>query len=399
MGSRKDATHALIIVEILALVVVLIFGVLQKGKITKQDDIQKTSQQNTQNIISENVISDVEETQTEEQEVKQVVFSEQVTQKLSSMTLEEKVAQMFVISPEMLTNMDESVNVAGDATANAINTYPVGGLVYSAQNFMGKEQAKKLLSRTQQYSVERIGLPMFLAVEEMGGEAHSPVATKVDYRVQSALTDVKDVEEAKKTAGNISTYLTEIGFTMNIVPFGSLAFSSDVANTSVLVAESIATYDEKAMTTAVGVFPGSVEGKDFNAWKETDALVFKSAINAGCDSIVVGNVLYKELTEDDTTICSMSKNVVQYIRGDMGFEGVIMTDSLSKEVVTLNYSSKEAAVMAVQAGVNMLFCPQNFVEAYQGIIDAVNNNEIKMETIDESVGRILTQKMSGATQE
>ena len=83
----------------------------------------------------------------------------------------------------------------------------------------------------------------------------------------------------------------------------------------------------------------------------------------------------------------------------MGFKGILMTDSLSEDVVTLNYSSKEAAVAAVQAGMNMLCCPQNFIEAYQGIIDAVNNNEIKIETIDESVGRILTQKMSESIQE
>ena len=115
--------------------------------------------------------------------------------------------------------------------------------------------------------------------------------------------------------------------------------------------------------------------------------------------MVVGNILYKDLTESEATICSMSENVVQYIRGDMGFDGILITDSLSQEVVTRNYSSKEAAVNAINAGMNMLYCPQNFEEAYQGVIESVNNGDIKMETIDQSVGRILTAKMSAETQE
>lgn len=402
MGSRKSAAHALIIVEILALVVLLIFVVLQKGKFIKKDSTEQIEQENTQSVISEEETDAQSEISTEEPEtqleVKEVVFSEQVMQKLASMTLEEKVAQMFMITPEMLTNT-KGVNVAGSATANAINKYPIGGLVYSAENFVDKKQVKELLSKTQQYSMQRIGLPMVLAVEEVGGKEHSPLATKNKYQIQSAITDIKDVETAKKVAGNISTYLTEVGITMNIVPFGSLAFSSDIATTSVLAAESVATYQEKGILTAVGVFPGVVDGKDLASWKETDALTFKSVVNAGCDSIIVGNILYKELTENDTTICSISENVVKYIREEMGFKGILITDSLSEEVVTLNYSSKEAAVAAVQAGMDMLCCPQNFTEAYQGIIDAVNDNEIKMETIDKSVGRILTQKMSETAQE
>ena len=168
----------------------------------------------------------------------------------------------------------DAVDVAGSTTKSIINTYPIGGLVYSAQNFIDRGQTKELFSRTQQYSMERIGLPMVLAVEEVGGKEHSPFATKNKYEIQPAITDIKDVETAKKVAGNISSYLTEVGITMNMVPFGSVAFSSDIATTSVLAAESVATYQEKGISTAVGVFPGVVEGKDLASWKETNALVF-----------------------------------------------------------------------------------------------------------------------------
>lgn len=402
MKSRKSAAQVLIAVEVLALVVVVIFGVVQKGKATVQEE--KTSQINSQVVSeSENTQEEMEqETETQMQQVAPVVFSEQVNAKLSSMTLEEKVAQMFMITPESLTGTD-AVNVAGNATKEAINTYPVGGLVYSKINFQGKEQTKKLLSKTQEYHTERMGVPMFLAVEEVGGKDHSPIATKDRYDVEKAPASITDGEEAKKTAGNISEYLKETGITMNILPFGTLSeeetsFGVDASNVSVLASESVATYKENKITTAVGVFPGTAT-KSLAEWKESDALVFKATINAGNECMVVGNILYKDLTESEATICSMSENVVQYIRGDMGFDGILITDSLSQEVVTRNYSSKEAAVNAINAGMNMLYCPQNFEEAYQGVIESVNNGDIKMETIDQSVGRILTAKMSAETQE
>uniref|UniRef100_UPI004056A506 glycoside hydrolase family 3 N-terminal domain-containing protein n=1 Tax=Agathobacter sp. TaxID=2021311 RepID=UPI004056A506 len=410
MKSRKSAAQILIAVEILALVVVVIFGVVQKGRTTAQED--KISYINTEHAGSE------EEPQTQQQEdtaqeetqetVQPVTFSAEVTQKLSSMTLEEKVAQMFLITPEMLTNTN-AVNVAGNATKNAINTYPVGGLVYSAVNFQGKEQTMRLMSNTQQYSNDRIGLPMFLAIEEVGGEGNSPIATKNRYEIQAPPSQIADAATAKAAAGSISGYLKESGITMNLVPFAGLAggtddgmtFGADASNASVLVTESVAGYREKGIQTAVGIFPGTVTEangtKALDVWKESDALVFKAAVNAGCDCMVVGNVLYKDLTEDAATICSMSENVVKYLRSEMGFQGIIMTDSLSEEVVTLNYSSAEAAVKAINAGMNMLCCPQNFKEAYQGVIDAVNNGDIPMEKIDESVGRILTEKMAETT--
>lgn len=404
---RKSGAQVLIAVEILALVLVVVFLGLQKGKSTIQDKAE-SSQKNTQ-VVSQQETSSQEEPQTEETQVQPqveaVVFSEEVNQKLASMTLEEKVAQMFMITPEMLTNTDK-VNVAGNATKNAIQTYPVGGLVYSAKNFQGKEQTKSLLSKTQQYATERMGVPMFLAIEEVGGEANSPIAVKNRYEVQTAPSAITDGTVAKTNANNISKYLTESGITMNIVPFGNLskgtndkvAFGTDASQVSVLAAESISGYEEKNIKTAVGVFPGTVNtengDKALAEWKEADALVFKATINAGCDCMVVGNILYKDLTESEATICSMSENVVQYIRGDLGFKGILMTDSLSQEVVTRNYSPEEAAVNAIKAGMNVLYCPQNFTEAYQGVVDAVNNNDIKIETIDESVGRILTVKMS-----
>ena len=217
-----------------------------------------------------------------------------------------------------------------------------------------------------------------------------------------------DTVAAKTASAQIAEYLTEQGFNLNVAPIADLAggvntdydtktYGNDSSVASMMVAESISGYHEKGIKTAVGAFPGESVGivnqKDFEEWKVKDALVYQAAINADCECMVLANVIYQPLTQSSNTICSVSENVVKYIREEMKYNGLLMTDSLSEEVVTLNYSSKEVAVAAAKAGVNIIYCPANFEEAYQAIIDAVNAGEITIEVINESVGRILTEKM------
>ncbi|MBR4026326.1 MAG: hypothetical protein IKJ01_02040 [Lachnospiraceae bacterium] len=416
MKSKKSGTHLLIVLEIVALIAVLVFGVVQKGRI----NIQFGKKPNTEQTANHSTVTEgtedtevetiaVEQTETEEDAT--IVFSKAVKEKLASMTLEEKVAQMFLITPEALTHADK-VTVAGNATKEAISNCPVGGFVYSEQNFQGKDQTKELLTKTQDYSKERMDLPMFLAIEEIGGEDYSPVASANEYTIQKTPAEIakeEDAAKAKTASAEIAEYLSEQGFVLNIAPIADLAggvnkeydkktYGSNSAIASMMVAESISGYHEKGIKTAVGAFPGesvgTVNKKSFEEWKAQDALVYQSAINANCECMVLANVIYEPLTESSNTICSISENVVKYIREELNYTGLLMTDCLCEEVVTLNYSSKEVAVKAVKAGVNIIYCPENFEEAYQGIMDAIDAGEIAVEVIDESVGRILTQKMA-----
>jgi beta-N-acetylhexosaminidase len=112
--------------------------------------------------------------------------------------------------------------------------------------------------------------------------------------------------------------------------------------------------------------------------------------------MILGNVAYEALTGDDTTLCSLSAGAVSYLRSEMNYTGIIMTDSLSEDIITANYSSGEAAVAAVKAGVDLLYCPADFEEAYQAVLDAVDAGEISEDTIDQAVGYILTGKMATA---
>lgn len=413
MRPRHNVFQLLVIVEAAVLIAVVLFGVVQMNKPKAQTEPEQVSQE--EDLYAEEENEDAESAMSEqvgngESPLQPAVFSEQVNAKLAAMTLEEKIAQMFLITPEALTHND-SVEVAGEGTKNAINTYPVGGLVYSSLNFQDKEQTQKLLAGVQQYSQERIGLPMFLAVEEAGGEAYSPLASSNGYGLLRSPAEIGadgQPEGAAQVADAIAAYLVEEGFNLNLAPMADLAagmdgvhdgkcYGTDAATSSMMVAESVNAFHGKGIRTAVGMFPGKGNGsnnaKEWTEWENSDALPFQSAINAGTECIMVGNVSCQALTGDAEELCSVSDNAASYLRNDMGYTGILMTDSLSEEAVTGKYSSGEAAVAAVKAGMNLLYCPAAFEEAYQAVLDAVNQGEISQETIDQAAGYILMKKM------
>lgn len=200
MKRRKTGLGILIIAEVIVLVIVLALGLLS--------DVfhNKTEQQTVKLISSEpeteqKVQSDAAEGESEESKgdtaetdlVERNTFSEDVEAKLSEMSLEEKVAQMFVTTPEALTGVDQAT-AAGDGTKEALNTYPVGGLIYSTDNFTGNRQMKEMLETTRNYSQDRIGLDLILLVEDEEEEEDSPIAEAKASGLAMSVSELRESE-------------------------------------------------------------------------------------------------------------------------------------------------------------------------------------------------------------
>jgi len=369
MKIPRSATSFLIALEALVMVVVLVLCIVHPWATKPKNDLggentelagnSQVEQENT-----ENQIGSVVGPENEPQEV-EVVFSAEVLAKVDAMTIEQKVAQLFIISPEALTGADK-VTVAGNATKNAINQYPVGGLVYSGINFQNKSQIKNMLSGVQNHYIAQFGTPAFLMISEQGGAERSPLATTLRCNVESSPAEVGasgDSQNAINAATNISTYLKEVGFNINIAPNVEV-YSQDTSVSSIMVAETVSTFETKGISTVVHTFTSENTGAS-----EADVLVYKAGIDAGCDCLMVSGA---------------TKEMVHYLRANMQYGGVLIHDSLATD----------KAVVAVQAGVDMLYCPENFMEAYQAVLGAVNAEEISKETLDTAVARILTCKES-----
>lgn len=120
---------------------------------------------------------------------------------------------------------------------------------------------------------------------------------------------------------------------------------------------------------------------------------FAGAGEAGIDLVMVAHISVPDVTGDHTP-CSLSyKMVTEILRADMGYGGIIVTDAMNMGAIVEKYTSEEAAVMAVKAGVDMILMPEDFHGAAQGVLAAVDRGEISEERIDESVGRILEVKL------
>lgn len=155
------------------------------------------------------------------------VSAEQI---LSEMTVEEKVLQLFMVTPEALTGY-ETVTAAGDHTRESIVRYPVGGIIYFAQNLQTPEQVKEMLGNTSRY-YEEAGYPApFLAVDEEGGQV-ARIGKQAVFGVERigdmrTVGDQGDPGEASRIGNVIGSYLSELGFTLDFAPVADVLTDPD----------------------------------------------------------------------------------------------------------------------------------------------------------------------------
>ena len=159
MKSEKGLVHLLIAGEIVLLILIVVFGVVKQAKGPEESADYAISTED--NVIEEQPTETETETEVTETEYPGLVFSDEVEALLDNMTIEQQVAQLFIVSPETLTGADRAT-IAGDGTKTALGTYPVGGVIYARSNYLGRTQMRDLISGTQELSFEQNGQYLFV---------------------------------------------------------------------------------------------------------------------------------------------------------------------------------------------------------------------------------------------
>lgn len=339
---------------------------------------------------------------------------------LDSMTLEEKVNQLFMITPEALTGVGTVIQ-AGDGTREALAEHPVGGLIYFAQNLKDPDQTRTMLENTQEYASARSGFPIFLSVDEEGGQV-ARVGSNPSFGVpeignMSEVGAGGDTQEAYETGSTIGAYLKDLGFNMDAAPDADVltnpanevvkyrSFGSDSELVSRMAAAELKGLNDQGIIGMYKHFPGhggttadSHEGyvyveENLEELKSGALVPFQDGADNGLRVIMVSHIACPEVTGDNTPATLSRQLVTDLLREDMGFDGLVITDALNMGAITEQYSSGEAAVAALNAGVDMLLMPADFQAAYDGVMAALENGELTEERIDESVRRILEIKL------
>ena len=330
---------------------------------------------------------------------------------IAEMPLEDKVAGLFIITPEALTGTDVAIK-AGDTTKEKLSQYAVGGLIYAKQNIKSADQLKEMISGTQGFSK----YPLFIGIDEEGGSvsriAESGLADNVG--TMGDIGTSGDPSKAKEAGSAIAAYLSEYGFNLDFAPvadvilegnsiIGDRSFGSNAGDDAAMVSACVEGLQEGDVSACLKHFPGlgsttedthegmATSEKTKEDFETTDFLSFQGGIDAGADFVMVSHLSVPNITGDNTPSSLSDKMITDILRGELGFNGIVITDAMDMKAVTDYYTSDEAAVKALQAGADMILMPEDFEAAYQGVLDAVNNGTLSEERINESLQRIYRQ--------
>ena len=344
-----------------------------------------------------------------------------VEARLLKMTLEEKVAQLFITNPSDLTGV-KAIR-AGKTTEERLKEYPISGFIIQDDNLVNPEQITKMLKDAKKIA-KKLNIPsLIFCIDEEGGRVlrigDNP--NFPDAKTDSMFNLVKKAKTEKNstliydTGAYIGGYLKKYGFNMDLAPvadvwtnpdnkvIGDRAFSNDageVAKYSLKFAEGL---ESCGITPVFKHFPGhgntvadshvssAVSDKNKKELMELELIPFKNAIDNGAKVIMVSHVTLTKIDKNNPASLSY-KITTELLRKELGFKGIIMTDSLNMNAAVNAAGNLGVAVRAIKAGNDILLIGSNFNRLYNEVLDAVKNGTIKEKRIDESVRRILEYK-------
>lgn len=323
-------------------------------------------------------------------------YSLRAAEILSGLTLEEKIAQMMIVYP-----------------SDWHSELTVGGLVYSESDIISRDAVIASISEYQ--SSASIGL--FICADEEGGTV-TRTGSIADIPKIGPMLSYKDdgVQTAYDNALTIASYMKELGFNLDLAPVADVhanandtvintrAYSDDFSQAEELIPYAVEGFHAGGIACCLKHFPGhgsagvdthygtSSVSKTKDELMQEDLLPFISGIKAGADMVMVAHLTMTEI--DPYRPASLSSNVITgLLRNELGYDGVVITDGLGMSAVSGIYTADEIAVMAVQAGNDILLGPANVSAAITAISNAVIDGTIEESRIDESVLRILELKL------
>ena len=376
---------------------------------------EKAKEAAEQEQPEEEIVIDTPESAEREPEEEEDILGGLAESYYSEMSIENKVAGLFMVTPEAITGVGTATQ-AGNGTQEALSQYAVGGLIYFGQNILDKEQITAMLANTASMS----NYPIFLAVDEEGGDVSRVANSKVEVTKVDDMASVGaggDASLAAEAGETIGSYLKEIGFNVDFAPvadvagedsaLGNRSFGSDPQMVGEMVASAVGGIEGMGVSACLKHFPGlgstsedTHDGrveitKSIDEMRASDFVPFSAGIEAGADFVMVSHATAPALDEDNVPSSLSKKVITDILRGELGFEGVVITDALDMTAITDYYTPEEAAVMALEAGVDMLLMPEDFEKAYEAVLAAVQEGTISEERINESLNRIYRVKCAG----
>ncbi len=340
-------------------------------------------------------------------EVKNPTLHDAAVKMVAGMSLEEKIGQMLLIGIDG-TEIDEGA-------LSMLRDYHVGGVILFDRNMNNKYQVTGLNANLQRLNKEYNKLPLYLCVDQEGGMVARMKQGLTVAPAAARIAEQGTPEDARRWAYQTAMELETIGFNVNFapvldigIPYGR-SYGHDAASVSKFTEAACRGYDQAGIIYSLKHFPGMgksevdphTEQYRITASKEIllqeDTIPFKNIIQNFDNQdfmVMVGHLIYTGL---DTLPASVSPQVINnFLRNELGFQGIVITDDMEMGALTSMYSFREMGVAAVQAGVDVLLVCHNYEhqqQVYQGVLEAVKTNKLTTAAIDAAAVRIVENKM------
>lgn len=332
-----------------------------------------------------------------------------IKEKMAVMTVEEKIGQMVIVGLDGYDNNNNSQKM--------IEEYHVGGFILFKRNIQDSQQLLRLINSLKETNAVN-KVPLFFSIDEEGGKVSRMPGEFQNLPSSKKIGEVDSGELSYQVGEIIGRKLNIFGFNMNFAPvmdinsnsknpvIGDRAFGDKADIVSKLGVQTMKGLQSQNIISVIKHFPGHgdtsvdshiglpVVNNDLARLKSFELLPFIQAIENNVDAIMIAHILLPKI--DPINPSSLSKTVINDIlRGDLGFEGVVISDDMTMGAILENYDLGQAAVEAVNAGSDIVLVCHEFakeVEVINALREAVETGTITMERVEESVYRILKLK-------
>lgn len=322
---------------------------------------------------------------------------------LSGLTAEEKVGQLFL------------ARCRKETAAEDIAQYHLGGLVLFDRDT--EDETPESLRQTLERYQKAATIPLLIAVDEEGGSvvriSDKPAFRDAPFSSPRSLYEGGGMEALRTAEVEKDALLSDLGINVNLAPVcdittdpAAFLYDRSLGQSPELTCQWVQIAVEEGQTYGIGCvlkhFPGygnnadthvgiAIENRSLEELEAQDLLPFAAGMEAGCGAVMVSHIQITAL--DAEYPASLSPAVHRYVRETMGYNGVLVTDDLVMDAISVPYGVGEAAVLAVLAG-NDLLISSDFPEQYAAVLEAIREGRISEEQIDNAVRRVLLWKQS-----
>jgi len=339
-------------------------------------------------------------------------LKDRVKQRIGQMSLRDKIGQMLLCGFHGTEPEGGIEKLLGD--------YPIGGIVYFARNVVSPEQVERLSGGLQNIAQASGNVPLWIAIDQEGGMVARITEGIALMPGQMAIAAAGSVQDAYAAARISGTELQSMGINMNFAPvldvnnnasnpvIGVRSFGESAEKVADFGAASIAGFQQAGIAATAKHFPGHgdtdtdshldlpVITHDRTRVDQVELVPFRAAIAEGVDAMMSAHIYFPALEPERLPVTLSHSVLTGLLRKELGYEGMILTDCMEMKAIATHYGTVDAAVMAVEAGADMVLIShtaQLQVEAFEALMNAVKSGRISERRIDESVKRLLTYKM------